>query len=62
MPELDNDAFAAWAAALGINASREHLEVLRREVGATLARLEPLDDITVDDVPLEYALGTGEGA
>jgi hypothetical protein len=62
MPELDKDAFAAWAGALGIRASGEHLEVLRREVSATLARLEPLDDITVDDVPLEDALDTGEGA
>jgi hypothetical protein len=62
MPELDKDAFAAWAGALGIRADGAHLDALRPEVAATLERVAPLDDIIVDDVPLEDALGTGEGA
>ena len=53
MPEFDPEAFASLAAAMGINADAEHLERLRAEVQATLARLAELDAIDVSDVPAE---------
>ena len=56
-PELTPDAFASMARAAGITAGPEHLEELRPEVEAMLGRLAPLDDIPVDGIPIERAVG-----
>ena len=55
--ELTPDAFASMARAAGITAGPEHLEKLRPEVEAMLGRLAPLDDIPVDGIPIERAVG-----
>ena len=55
MPELPKDVFAAWAEAVGISASPEHLERLRGEVEGMFARLERLDEIDVSEVAPEEA-------
>ena len=59
-PELTPDAFASMARAAGITASPEHLELLRPEVEAMLDRIAPLDDLPVDDIPVERAIGGTE--
>ncbi len=56
-PELTPDAFASMARAAGITASLEHLEKLRPEVEAMLGRIAPLDDLPVDHIPVERAVG-----
>ena len=55
MPEIGKDVFAAWADVLGIKAGPDHLEQLRGQVQAMLARLEPLDAIDVSEIPAEEA-------
>ena len=55
--ELTPDAFAAWARAVGLKASAEHLEILRPEVEAMLARIAPLDDIDASGIAIEDAIG-----
>ncbi len=56
-PELTPDAFASMAHAAGITADAEHLEKLRPEVEAMLGRIAPLDDLPVDHIPVERAVG-----
>ena len=56
-PELTPDAFAAWARAVGLNADVEHLEKLRPEVEAMLGRIAPLEELPVDGIPVERAVG-----
>ena len=56
-PELTPDAFASWAHAVGLNADPEHLELLRPEVEAMLARIAPVNDIPVEGIPVERAVG-----
>ena len=56
-PELTPDAFASMARAAGITAGPEHIEKLRPEVEAMLGRIAPLDDLPVDHVPVERAVG-----
>lgn len=56
-PELTPDAFASMARATGIAASPEHIEKLRPEVEAMLGRIAPLDDLPVDHIPVERAVG-----
>ena len=55
MPELSNEAFRAWAAQVGIEASDEHLDSLRNEVRALLTRIESLAEIDVAEVPPDVA-------
>ena len=55
-PELSPDAFAVLARAAGLTASPEHLETLRPEVEAMLGRIAPLNDLPVDDIPVERAI------
>lgn len=57
--DLTPEAFAAWAAAVGLNASAEHLELLRPEVQAMLDRIASLSGIDVSTVPIERAFGDG---
>ena len=56
-PEMSPDAFASMARAAGITASPEHIEKLRPEVEAMLGRIAPLDDLPVDHIPVERAVG-----
>ena len=56
-PELTPEAFASMARAAGITADAEHLEKLRPEVEAMLGRIAPLDDLPVDHIPVERAVG-----
>lgn len=56
-PELTPDAFASMARAAGITTDPEHLEKLRPEVEAMLGRIAPLDDLPVDHIPVERAVG-----
>ena len=55
--DISPAAFAAWAQAVGVDADPERLELLRREVGALLGRIAPLDDIDVSGVAIEDAIG-----
>ena len=55
MPQLSKEAFLAWAAQVGIDASPEHLDSLHAEVGALLTRIEPLADIDITEVPPDVA-------
>ena len=54
---LTPDAFVAWARALGLRASADHLALLRPEVRALLERIGPLEDIDLSSVPIERAFG-----
>lgn len=58
--DLTPDAFAAWARAVGLTGDAAHLETLRPEVEAMLRRVAPLDEIAVDGVSLEQAVGGAE--
>lgn len=53
--ELSPEAFESWAAQLGIQASAEHLDMLRGEVRAILMRIAPLADIDTSEVAAEEA-------
>ncbi len=53
----NTENFAAWASAVGLRVSPEHLELLRPEVEAMLTRLAGLDDIDVSEVTIEQAIG-----
>ncbi len=55
--ELTPDAFTAWARAVGLKTSAEHLEVLRPEVEALFARIAPLNDIDASGIAIEDAIG-----
>jgi hypothetical protein len=54
--DLTKEAFLAWAARLGIDASREHLDLLYREVERMLGRLTPLRAIDVSEIGADEAL------
>jgi hypothetical protein len=53
--ELSPESFESWASQLGIEASAEHLDVLRGEVRAILMRIAPLADIDTSEVAPEEA-------
>ena len=55
--ELTLDVFTAWARAVGLTASPERLAKLRPDVEAMLGRIASLDDLPVDHIPVESAVG-----
>ncbi len=55
MPEISNEAFAAWAESVGAKGDQAHLEQLRDEVQGMMGRLAHLDDIDVSEVAPEDA-------
>ena len=53
--DLSKEAFEELAAHVGLHVSAEHLDVLRGEVNALLARVAPIADVDVSEVPPEQA-------
>ncbi|MDA0799893.1 MAG: hypothetical protein O2826_08375 [Chloroflexi bacterium] len=55
MLDISREAFAAWAASVGVKGDAEHMERLRGEVQGMMGRLAHLDDIDVSEVAPEDA-------
>jgi hypothetical protein len=55
MLDISKEAFAAWAASVGVKGEVEHLERLRGEVQGMMSRLAHLDDIDLSEVTPEDA-------
>jgi hypothetical protein len=63
MTDVSKEAFAAWAAQVGLHETAEELDPLRGEVQAILSRLTALDSIDVSEVaPEEASLRQDGGA